>query len=206
MVMVFSAMRFRKRDTLHVPGRAGLPAAALSRPHRADARPGWRGALRGLQPVRGRLPGRLYFAAKSRNRRRSLVSGVLPDQLLALHFLRHVRRGLPDHGNPADAGFRNGRVQRQNLVYEKEDLLIAGPGKYHDYNFYRVSGMAIAGKPKGAAQRKPSRSTSRACCPKASENGNNNVEIAFLHRRHRRRLATLRRDHQHQSGACAAVI
>ena len=41
---------------------------------------------------------------------------------------------------------------RQNLVYEKEHLLISGPGKYPDYNFYRVSGMAIAGKPKGAAQ------------------------------------------------------
>ena len=30
--------------------------------------------------------------------------------------------------------------------------MIDGVGKYHDYNFYRVSGMAIAGKPKGAAQ------------------------------------------------------
>jgi NADH-quinone oxidoreductase subunit I len=41
---------------------------------------------------------------------------------------------------------------RQNLVYEKEHLLISGTGKYHDYNFYRVAGMAIAGKPKGSAQ------------------------------------------------------
>jgi NADH-quinone oxidoreductase subunit I len=41
---------------------------------------------------------------------------------------------------------------RQQLVYEKDDLLIAGPGKYPDYNFYRVAGLAIAGKPKGAAQ------------------------------------------------------
>ncbi|HMW70774.1 MAG TPA: NADH-quinone oxidoreductase subunit I, partial [Cellvibrionaceae bacterium] len=40
----------------------------------------------------------------------------------------------------------------QDLVYEKEHLLISGTGKYHDYNFYRVSGLAIAGKPKGAAQ------------------------------------------------------
>lgn len=37
-------------------------------------------------------------------------------------------------------------------MYEKEDLLISGPGKNPDYNFYRVAGMAIAGKPKGAAQ------------------------------------------------------
>jgi len=41
---------------------------------------------------------------------------------------------------------------RQNLVYEKEDLLISGPGKYPDYNFYRVAGMAIGGKDKGQAE------------------------------------------------------
>lgn len=40
---------------------------------------------------------------------------------------------------------------RQNMVYEKEHLLISGPGKYHDYNFYRVSGLAIGGKAKGEA-------------------------------------------------------
>jgi NADH-quinone oxidoreductase subunit I len=40
---------------------------------------------------------------------------------------------------------------RQNMVYEKEHLLISGPGKYHDYNFYRVSGLAIGGKGKGEA-------------------------------------------------------
>jgi NADH-quinone oxidoreductase subunit I len=45
-----------------------------------------------------------------------------------------------------------GLCERQDLVYEKEDLLISGPGKNPDYNFYRVAGMAIAGKPKGAAQ------------------------------------------------------
>ena len=48
--------------------------------------------------------------------------------------------------------FEMGEFKRQDLVYEKEDLLISGPGKNPDYNFYRVSGMAIAGKPKGAAQ------------------------------------------------------
>ena len=39
--------------------------------------------------------------------------------------------------------------KRQSLVYEKEDLLISGPGKYHDYSFYRVSGVAIEGKGRG---------------------------------------------------------
>jgi len=37
------------------------------------------------------------------------------------------------------------------MVWEKEDLLINGTGKYHDYNFYRVSGMKIEGKEKGEA-------------------------------------------------------
>jgi len=39
--------------------------------------------------------------------------------------------------------------KRQSLVYEKEDLLISGPGKYHDYSFYRISGAAVEGKGKG---------------------------------------------------------
>ena len=39
--------------------------------------------------------------------------------------------------------------RRQDMVYEKEDLLISGTGKYHDYNFWRVSGVAIGGKGKG---------------------------------------------------------
>ena len=45
-----------------------------------------------------------------------------------------------------------GEYNRQNLVYEKEDLLIDGPGKYPGYNFYRVAGLAIGGKDKGEAE------------------------------------------------------
>jgi NADH-quinone oxidoreductase subunit I len=41
---------------------------------------------------------------------------------------------------------------RQNLVYEKEDLLIDGPGKYPDYSFYREAGLAIKGKDKGEGE------------------------------------------------------
>ena len=41
---------------------------------------------------------------------------------------------------------------RANLVYEKEDLLISGPGKFHDYNFYRVAGVKVGGKDKGEAE------------------------------------------------------
>jgi NADH-quinone oxidoreductase subunit I len=41
---------------------------------------------------------------------------------------------------------------RQSMVYEKEHLLIDGPGKYHGYNFWRVSGVKIGGKDKGDAE------------------------------------------------------
>jgi NADH-quinone oxidoreductase subunit I len=42
--------------------------------------------------------------------------------------------------------------RRPNLVYEKQDLLIDGPGKYPGYNYYRVAGVAIGGKDKGEAE------------------------------------------------------
>jgi len=45
-----------------------------------------------------------------------------------------------------------GEYRRKSLVYEKEDLLINGPGKYPGYNFWRVAGMKIGGKDKGEAQ------------------------------------------------------
>ena len=48
--------------------------------------------------------------------------------------------------------FEMGEYRRENLVYEKEDLLISGPGKYPDYNFYRVAGLSIKGKDKGEAE------------------------------------------------------
>lgn len=43
--------------------------------------------------------------------------------------------------------------RRQDMVYEKEDLLVAGPGKYPGYNFWRVAGVKIGGKDKGEAER-----------------------------------------------------
>jgi len=40
---------------------------------------------------------------------------------------------------------------RRELVYEKDDLLISGTGKYPDYSFWRRAGKAIGGKHKGEA-------------------------------------------------------
>src|SRR5215469_9023437 len=48
--------------------------------------------------------------------------------------------------------FEMGEYKRQNLVYEKQDLLISGTGKYPGYNFWRVAGVKIGGKDKGQAE------------------------------------------------------
>ncbi len=42
--------------------------------------------------------------------------------------------------------------RRQDLVYEKEHLLIDGPWKYPGYSYWRVAGVAIGGKGKGEAE------------------------------------------------------
>ncbi|MGH8507055.1 MAG: NADH-quinone oxidoreductase subunit NuoI [Stenotrophobium sp.] len=78
-------------------------------------------------------------------------------EFFRINFSRCIFCGLCEEACPTNAiqltpDFEMCEYNRQNLVYEKEDLLISGTGKYHDYNFYRVAGMAIAGKPKGAAQ------------------------------------------------------
>jgi len=78
-------------------------------------------------------------------------------EFFRINFSRCIFCGMCEEACPTTAiqltpDFEMGEFKRQDLVYEKEDLLISGPGKYPDYNFYRVSGMAIAGKPKGTAQ------------------------------------------------------
>jgi NADH-quinone oxidoreductase subunit I len=55
--------------------------------------------------------------------------------------------------------------RRSNLVYEKEDLLISGPGKYHDYDFYQVAGVAVQGKDKGEAMNEQAPTDLRSLMP-----------------------------------------
>ncbi len=78
-------------------------------------------------------------------------------EFFRINFSRCIFCGLCEEACPTNAiqltpDFELAEYKRQDLVYEKEDLLIAGTGKYHDYNFYRVAGLAIAGKPKGSAE------------------------------------------------------
>ena len=77
-------------------------------------------------------------------------------EFFRINFSRCIFCGLCEEACPTTAiqltpDFEMGEYRRQDLVYEKEDLLISGPGKYPDYNFYRMSG-AIDGKPKGDAE------------------------------------------------------
>ena len=45
-----------------------------------------------------------------------------------------------------------GEFHRKNLVYEKQDLMIDGVGKYPGYNYWRVAGVQVGGKDKGKAE------------------------------------------------------
>lgn len=74
-----------------------------------------------------------------------------------INFSRCIFCGLCEEACPTYAiqltpDFEMSEYERQNLVYEKEDLLINGPGKYPGYNFYRVAGLAIGGKDKSEAE------------------------------------------------------
>ncbi|MDZ7827423.1 MAG: NADH-quinone oxidoreductase subunit NuoI [Gammaproteobacteria bacterium] len=71
-----------------------------------------------------------------------------------LHPLRHAaRRHAPPTPSSSRRTSRCPSTTATNMVYEKEHLLIDGPGKYHDYSFWQVAGKAIAAKEKGEAER-----------------------------------------------------
>ena len=67
-------------------------------------------------------------------------------------FCGFCEEACPTYAIQLTPDFEMGEYNRHNLVYEKEDLLISGQGKYHGYNFYNVSGLSIGGKDKGEAE------------------------------------------------------
>ena len=78
-------------------------------------------------------------------------------EFFRINFSRCIMCGRGEEACPTNAiqltpDFEMCEYDRQNMVYEKEHLHINGTGKYHDYNFYRVSGLAVKGKDKGQAQ------------------------------------------------------
>jgi NADH-quinone oxidoreductase subunit I len=78
-------------------------------------------------------------------------------EFFRINFSRCIFCGFCEEACPTYAiqltpDYEMGEYLRENLVYEKEDLLIAGEGKYAGYNFYRVAGLSIHGKEKGEAE------------------------------------------------------
>lgn len=78
-------------------------------------------------------------------------------EFFRINFSRCIFCGFCEEACPTYAiqltpDFEMSEYDRQNLVYEKEDLLIDGEGKYPGYNFWRVAGVQIGGKDKGEAE------------------------------------------------------
>jgi NADH-quinone oxidoreductase subunit I len=78
-------------------------------------------------------------------------------QFFRINFSRCIFCGFCEEACPTYAiqltpDFEMSEYRRQSLVYEKEDLLISGTGKYRGYNFYKVAGLSIKGKDKGEAE------------------------------------------------------
>jgi NADH-quinone oxidoreductase subunit I len=75
-------------------------------------------------------------------------------EFFRINFSRCIFCGFCEEACPTYAiqltpDFELGEYNRQNMVYEKEHLLISGPGKYPGYNFYEETGVEMGLKPKG---------------------------------------------------------
>ena len=67
-------------------------------------------------------------------------------------FCGFCEEACPTYAIQLTPDFEMGEYRRAELVYEKEDLLIDGPGKYPGYNFWKVAGVSIHGKGKGESE------------------------------------------------------
>jgi NADH-quinone oxidoreductase subunit I len=78
-------------------------------------------------------------------------------EFFRINFSRCIMCGFceeacPTHAIQLTPDFEMAEYVRQDMVWEKEHMLINGTGKYHDYNFYKIAGKAIGGKGKGEAR------------------------------------------------------
>ncbi|HJS98940.1 MAG TPA: NADH-quinone oxidoreductase subunit NuoI [Terriglobales bacterium] len=80
-------------------------------------------------------------------------------------FCGYCEEACPTYAIQLTPDTEMGEYQRQNMVYEKEHLLISGPGKYPDYDFWRVAGVKIGGKDKGEAEREAPPTDLRSLLP-----------------------------------------
>lgn len=75
-------------------------------------------------------------------------------EFFRINFSRCIFCGFCEDACPTYAiqlvpDFEMAEYDRSQLVYEKEDLLISGEGKYHGYHYYQVAGVDAGVKPKG---------------------------------------------------------
>lgn len=66
-------------------------------------------------------------------------------------FCGYCEEACPTYAIQLTPDFEMSEYDRSKLVYEKEDLLISGQGKYRGYNYWRHAGVAIEGKGRGEA-------------------------------------------------------
>lgn len=66
-------------------------------------------------------------------------------------YCGYCEEACPTYAIQLTPDFEMSEYRRSHLVYEKEDLLIDGTGKYPGYNFWRVAGVTIKDKGKGGA-------------------------------------------------------
>ena len=91
-------------------------------------------------------------------------------EFFRINFSRCIFCGMCEEACPTYAiqltpDFEMAEYDRNNMVYEKEHLLISGQGKRPGYSFYNVAGLAIAGKPKGAAENESAPIDTRSLMP-----------------------------------------
>jgi NADH-quinone oxidoreductase subunit I len=77
-------------------------------------------------------------------------------EFFRINFSRCIMCGMCEEACPTYSiqltpDFEMCEYDRQNMVYEKEHLLISGQGKYPGYSFYNVAGKSIKDKDKGEA-------------------------------------------------------
>jgi len=67
-------------------------------------------------------------------------------------FCGYCEEACPTYAIQLIPDFEMAEYNRQDLVFEKEDLLIDSEGKYPGYNFYKVAGIDAGVKSKGAGE------------------------------------------------------
>lgn len=78
-------------------------------------------------------------------------------EFFRINFSRCIYCGFCEEACPTYAiqlipDFELGEYDRQNMVYEKEHLLISGQGKYPGYNFYNIAGVEMGVKKLGEGE------------------------------------------------------